>query len=229
MAGKNKMNITKINHEIELEFATNNPCYYFISTGQSENSNKIFYTLRKTFINTSRYFDGMSQPFVDSKHIQNLSTVYENAVSKAKNIVDNQPLKITSEQDMNSWGDGSYDHQEQLRFAKFRSEKKSLEIAENFMTQYAELEYKQVVPLTEDRMQFEGKIINTKFQENQFGGTLKMLFEDIRGFRLWGSVPSKLLDEELNNLNIKFLASVQVSNTDTSFGFFKRPTKVEVS
>ena len=229
MAGKNKMNITKINHEIELEFATNNPCYYFISTGQSENSNKIFYTLRKTFINTSRYFDGMSQPFVDSKHIQNLSTVYENAVSKAKNIVDNQPLKITSEQDMNSWGDGSYDHQEQLRFAKFRWEKKSLEIAENFMTQYAELEYKQVVPLTEDRMQFEGKIINTKFQENQFGGTLKMLFEDIRGFRLWGSVPSKLLDEELNNLNIKFLASVQVSNTDTSFGFFKRPTKVEVS
>jgi len=223
------MNITKINHEIELEFATNNPCYYFISTGQSENSNKIFYTLRKTFINTSRYFDGMSQPFVDSKHIQNLSTVYENAVSKAKNIVDNQPLKITSEQDMNSWGDGSYDHQEQLRFAKFRWEKKSLEIAENFMTQYAELEYKQVVPLTEDRMQFEGKIINTKFQENQFGGTLKMLFEDIRGFRLWGSVPSKLLDEELNNLNIKFLASVQVSNTDTSFGFFKRPTKVEVS
>ena len=229
MAGKNKMNITKINHEIELEFATNNPCYYFISTGQSENSNKIFYTLRKTFINTSRYFDGMSQPFVDSKHIQNLSTVYENAVSKAKNIVDNQPLKITSEQDMNSWGDGSYDHQEQLRFAKFRWEKKSLEIAENFMTQYAELEYKQVVPFTEDRMQFEGKIINTKFQENQFGGTLKMLFEDIRGFRLWGSVPSKLLDEELNNLNIKFLASVQVSNTDTSFGFFKRPTKVEVS
>ena len=222
------MNINEINKKIELDFCKENPSYYFIGTGHSENSNNIFYTLRKTFINNS-FFDGMSQPFVDSKHIQNLSIVYTNAVSKAKKIVIDEPLKITPEKEMNSWGDGSYDHQEQLRFAKFRWEKKSLEIAENFMTQYAELEYKQVVPFTEDRMQFEGKIINTKFQENQFGGTLKMLFEDIRGFRLWGSVPSKLLDEELNNLNIKFLASVQVSNTDTSFGFFKRPTKVEVS
>jgi len=223
------MNINKMNNQIELEFSNNNPCYYFIATGQSENSNKIFYTLRKTFINTSRYFDGVSQPFVDSKHIQNLSTVYANAVSKAKNIVDNQTLKITSEQDMNSWGEGSYDNQEQLRIEKFRWEQKSLEITENFMSQYKELEYKQIVPVTEDRIQFEGKIINTKFQENQFGGTLKMLFEDIRGFRLWGSVPSKLLDEELSNLDIKFLATVSVSDTDSSFGFFKRPTKVAVT
>ena len=56
-----------------------------------------------------------------------------------------------------------------------------------------------------------------------------MLFEDIRGFRLWGSVPSKLLDEELSNLNIKFLATVSVSDKDSSFGFFKRPTKIEVT
>jgi len=221
------MNINKMNNQIELEFSNNNPCYYFIATGQSENSNKIFYTLRKTFINTSRYFDGVSQPFVDSKHIQNLSTVYANAVSKAKNIVDDQPLKITSKQDMNSWGEGSYDHQEQLRIKKSIWEQRSLEITQNFMSQYKELEYKQIVPVTEDRIQFEGKIINTKFQENQFGGTLKMLFEDMRGFRLWGSVPSKLLDKELNDLNIKFLATVSVSDTDSSFGFFKRPTKVE--
>ena len=223
------MNINKMNNQIELEFSNNNPCYYFIATGQSENSNKIFYTLRKTFINTSRYFDGVSQPFVDSKHIQNLSTVYANAVSKAKNIVDNEPLKITSKQEMNSWGEGSYDHQEQLRIEKFRWEQKSSEIFENFMSQYKELEYKQIVPVTEDRIQFEGKIINTKFQENQFGGTLKMLFKDTRGFKLWGSVPSKLLDEELSNLDIKFLATVSVSDTDSSFGFFKRPTKVAVT
>lgn len=222
------MNINKMNHNIELEFANNNPSYYFISTGHSENANNIFYTLRKTFINTSRYFDGVSQPFVDSKHIQNLSTVYANAVSKAKNIVDNQTLKITSEQEMNSWGEGSYNHQEQLRIEKFRWEQKSLEITKNFMSQYKELEYKQLVPVTEDRIQFEGKIINIKFQENQFGGTLKMLFEDIRGFKLWGSVPSKLLDEELSNLNIKFAATVSVSNNDKSFGYFKRPTKIEI-
>jgi len=223
------MNINTMNNQIELEFINNNPSYYFIATGQSVNSNKIFYTLRKTFINTSRYFDGVSQPFVDSKHIQNLSTDYKNAVTKAKNIVVNEPLKITSRKEMNSWGEGSYDHQEQLRIEKFRWEQKSSEITENFMSQYKELEYKQIVPVTENRIQFEGKIINTKFQENQFGGTLKMLFEDTRGFRLWGSVPSKLLDEELINLNIKFLATVAVSNEDLSFGFFKRPTKVTVT
>jgi hypothetical protein len=222
------MNINTMNNQIELEFSNSNPCYYFISTGHSENSNKIFYTLRKTFINTSRYFDGISQPFVDSNHIQNLSTVYENAVSKAKNIVDNQPLKIISKKEMNTWGEGSYDNQEQQRIKKFRWEQKALKITEDYMSQYKELEYKQIVPVTEDRIQFEGKIINTKFQENQFGGTFKMLFEDIKGFRLWGSVPSKLLDEELNNLDIKFLATVSVSDKDSSFGFFKRPTKVTV-
>ena len=37
-----------MNHNIELEFANNNPSYYFISTGHSENANNIFYTLRKT-------------------------------------------------------------------------------------------------------------------------------------------------------------------------------------
>jgi len=223
------MNINKMNNQIELEFTNKNPSYYFIAIGQSENSNKIFYTLRKTFTNTSRYFDGVSQPFVDSKHIQNLSTVYENAVSKAKNIVDNHPLKITSEQDMNSWGEGSYDHQEQLQIVKFRWEQKALKITEDFMSQYKELEMSEVVPFTNERIEFSGKILNTKYQENQFGGSLKMLFKDARGFKLWGSVPSKLLDKELINLNIKFLATVSVSDKDASFGFFKRPTKVTVT
>ena len=55
-----------------------------------------------------------------------------------------------------------------------------------------------------------------------------MLFQDERGFKLWGSVPNKLIEENLENLKIKFIASVQVSKNDKSFGFFKRPTKIEI-
>ena len=99
------------------------------------------------------------------------------------------------------------------------------------MTQYIELEYVQVVPVTEDRIQFEGKIIKTKWQDNDFGGSLKMIFEDTRGFKLWGSVPSKIENTyptDMQGLKIKFSATVQLSDNDKCFGYFKRPTKVEV-
>jgi hypothetical protein len=221
------MNINKMNHNIELEFANNNPSYYFISTGHSEKANNIFYTLRKTIINT-RYFDGMAQPYVDSIHIQNLSTDYNKAINKAKEITNNQKIKIISEKEMNAWGEGSYDKEEELLRKKYQWKIKSTEIINNYLSQYKDLEWSEVVPLTEDRLEFSGKILNTKYQENQFGGTLKMLFQDERGFKLWGSVPNKLIEENLENLKIKFIASVQVSKNDKSFGFFKRPTKIKI-
>ena len=221
------MNINKMNHNIELEFANNNPSYYFISTGHSENANNIFYTLRKTIINT-RYFDGMAQPYVDSIHIQNLSTDYNKAINKAKEITNNQKIKIISEKEMNAWGEGSYDKEEELLRKKHQWKIKSTEIINNYLSQYKDLEWSEVVPSTEERVDFSGKILSTKYQENQFGGCHKMLFQDERGFKLWGSVPNKLLEENLSDLKIKFSATVQVSNNDKSFGYFKRPTKIEI-
>ena len=222
------MNINQMNKKIELEFSNNNASYYFISTGHTENSNDVFYTLRKTFINT-RYFDGIAQPYTDSTHIQNLSTDYNKAINKAKEITNNHNLKITPEKEMNSWGEGFCNKEEELSRKKLQWEKKSSDIINNYLSQYKDLIWSEVVPSTEERIEFTGKILNTKYQENQFGGTLKMLFQDERGFKLWGSVPSKLLDEELSNLHIKFLATVSVSETDSSFGFFKRPSKVAVT
>ena len=222
-----KMNINKMNNKIELEFANNNPSYYFISTGHTENSNDVFYTLRKTFIRT-RYFDGIAQPYIDSTHIQNLSTDYNKAINKAKEITNNHNLKITPKKEMNAWGEGSYDKEEELLRKKLQWERKSAEIINNYLSQYKDLEWSEIVPSTEERVEFLGKILNTKYQENQFGGSLKMLFQDERGFKLWGSVPNKLLEENLENLKIKFIASVQVSKNDKSFGYFKRPTKIEI-
>lgn len=221
------MNIQEMNYQIELEFANNNPSYYFISTGHSENSNNIFYTLRKTIINT-RYYDGIAQPYVDSIHIQNLSTDYNKAINKANEITNNKKIKIISEKEMNSWGEGSHDKEKELLKKKLQWEIESTEIANNYLSQYKDLEWSEVVPSTEERVDFTGKILSTKYQENQFGGCLKMLFQDERGFKLWGSVPNKLLQENLDDLKIKFSATVQVSNNDKSFGYFKRPTKIEI-
>jgi len=221
------MNINKMNHQIELEFANNNPSYYFISTGHSENANNIFYTLRKTIINT-RYFDGMAQPYVDSIHIQNLSTDYNKAINKAKEITNNQKIKTISEKEMNAWGEGSYDKEEELLRKKYQWKIKSTEIINNYLSQYKDLEWSEVIPSSEERIDFSGKILGTKYQENQFGGCLKMIFQDERGFKLYGSVPNKLLEQNLTDLKIKFSATVQVSNNDKSFGYFKRPTKIEI-
>ena len=215
------------NHEYKiLEFSKE----YFISTGFTENSNKVFYTLR-AHCTAYTYEDFTQIPVASSYHIKNLSIDYNKAVKKALKEHPNN-VHITPEQDMNTWGEGSVE-QEKLDYKNYLKEKACLAIVENFMTQYIELEYVQVVPVTEDRIQFEGEIIKTKWQDNDFGGSLKMIFEDTRGFKLWGSVPSKIentypTDDSMQGLKIKFSATVQLSDNDKCFGYFKRPTKVEV-
>tara|TARA_R110000744_G_scaffold266581_2_gene380620 strand:+ start:20 stop:691 length:672 start_codon:yes stop_codon:yes gene_type:complete len=215
------------NHEYKtLEFSKK----FFISTGFTENSNKVFYTLR-AHCTSYIYTESIQIPVASSYHIKNLSIDYNKAVKKALTEHPNN-VNITPEQDMNKWGEVSFD-QEKLDYKKFKQEKASLAIFENFMTQYIELEYAQVVPVTEDRIQFEGKIIKTKWQDNDFGGSIKMLFEDTRGFKLWGTLPSKIENtyptfDEVQGLKITFFATVQLSENDKSFGYFKRPTKVEI-
>ena len=66
-----------------------------------------------------------------------------------------------------------------------------------------------------------------KLQSSQFGDTLKMLVQDDRGFRVWGSVPKSLGDAERES-RITFTATVTASDRDAKFGFFKRPTKAAI-
>ena len=49
------------------------------------------------------------------------------------------------------------------------------------------------------------------------------IVQDDRGFKVWGSVPSKL--ENVKGRSVSFSATVQPSEDDEKFGFFKRPTK----
>lgn len=81
------------------------------------------------------------------------------------------------------------------------------------------------VPVVEGRGAITGVVLSTKWQESDFGGSLKMLVRDDRGFKVWGTVPSSL-DVERDD-RVTFTATVTKSDRDESFGFFKRPTKAE--
>ncbi len=77
--------------------------------------------------------------------------------------------------------------------------------------------------LTEGRHTFTGIIRSTKDVENMYGITLKMLFVDDRGFKLFGSVPMSLPYNVGDR--VQFDAAIDRSNDDDTFGFFNRPTK----
>ena len=80
--------------------------------------------------------------------------------------------------------------------------------------------------VADGRQVISGTVLAMKNQESDWGSVLKMLVQDDRGFRVWGSVPSSL---DCNREDqITFTATIQQSDKDSKFGFFKRPTKASV-
>ena len=73
------------------------------------------------------------------------------------------------------------------------------------------------------KVEISGIVLATKWQESMYGSTLKMLVQDDRGFKVYGSVPAKL--ENVKGRSVSFSATIQPSEDDEKFGFFKRPTK----
>lgn len=73
------------------------------------------------------------------------------------------------------------------------------------------------------RQVITGEILAQKMQDSLYGETLKMLVQDDRGFRVWGTVPSSL--RAVRGDRVTFTATIQQSEKDAKFGFFKRPSK----
>jgi hypothetical protein len=133
--------------------------------------------------------------------------------------------------------------------------------AERDAAQAKKLETCEPVPVTSERVEFSGKIIAIKAVPDSFSGvedavTLKMIFEDSRGFKVFGTLPSTIsvdgakfyqcehdgvgffaeggqrIDDVKNRIDfigaeLKFMAKVEASKDDVLFGFFKRATKVQ--
>ena len=76
------------------------------------------------------------------------------------------------------------------------------------------------------RVLVEGTVLSTKWVDNQYGGSLKMLVQNSAGWKVWGTVPSAI--EVDKGDVVRFTATVEASNDDALFGFYKRPTKAEV-
>lgn len=85
------------------------------------------------------------------------------------------------------------------------------------------------VPATGGRQQVTGKVVSTRWDAPMYPGgtaTKKMLL-DCGGYRLWGTAPSGHGIEVGDT--VSFQARLEVSDDDESFGFFKRPTRTEVT
>lgn len=114
---------------------------------------------------------------------------------------------------------------------------KQVEAIRKAMARIAKPEEKEeeiTAPVLTGKQIITGTVLSTKYVESQFGGSLKMLVRDDRGFKVWGSVPRSLTQGDdgfysqlANDTRVKFTATVEVSNDDPCFGFFKRPTKAE--
>ena len=86
-----------------------------------------------------------------------------------------------------------------------------------------------------------GKIVSTKCVDSDWGTTIKMLFVADDGQKVWGTVPSKIFEAVrekaraqgfgtpgVKGSRIEFTATVQASQDDPKFGFFKRPSKAKL-
>ena len=80
----------------------------------------------------------------------------------------------------------------------------------------------------EGRQVVTGEVLSTKWVENDFGGSTKMLVKDDRGFKVWGTVPSAIVFDVEKGSRVSFTATLKRSDDDECFGFSSRPTKAEV-
>lgn len=96
------------------------------------------------------------------------------------------------------------------------------------------------------RHEFTGTVLKTEFKSNAYGGRMVMTVKEDRGFILWGSIPSSLEAFEVfrscpdtgdtwteqrgldRGDRVKFVATAEMSDRDSKFGFFKRPAKAEL-
>ena len=85
--------------------------------------------------------------------------------------------------------------------------------------------YASAEPVPTGRVEVVGTVLGTKVTETRFGPVSKMLVQDERGFKVWGSIPSSLPNPK--GEEVRFTATLEASEDDPKFGFFKRPTKAQ--
>lgn len=101
-------------------------------------------------------------------------------------------------------------------------------------------------PVIEGRHEVVGRIVKIDWKDTGFGTRCVATVKDDRGFLVWGTLPAAIDDRMLelvdekgceegypelikdHEVRVRFTATVERSDRDEAFGFFKRPTKAEV-
>ena len=75
------------------------------------------------------------------------------------------------------------------------------------------------------RYEIEGVVAAMKPKETPYGIVIKGLIKLPSGGKVWGTIPSALLDTCDVGSRVRFVATVDRSDNDSKFGFYSRPTK----
>jgi hypothetical protein len=127
--------------------------------------------------------------------------------------------------DIQEWGKLSEKQTDVVREALARAKKRLAEKAEREAKWKEEAAKAPPVPETDERIDVVAEILHTKTVEGRFGFQIKALYKTDAGYKLWGSLPSKIYDAKKGD-RVQFSAKVSRSD-DPSFGFINRPTKAK--
>lgn len=91
----------------------------------------------------------------------------------------------------------------------------------------AENEAAKPFPVTPARITIKGKILTIRVGDgiNTFG--VKTLVQHVDGWKAWGTLPGSVSNAKVGD-TIEFSAKVKVSDKDSKFGFYSRPTKAVI-
>ena len=82
--------------------------------------------------------------------------------------------------------------------------------------------------ISEGKYEFAGTVVTIKLHESRFGYIQKMIVESPSGNKLWGTLPTKYVESIEVGSKIKLTATVKRAPDSDHFGFFSRPSKVEI-
>lgn len=81
-------------------------------------------------------------------------------------------------------------------------------------------------PAPEGRLVIEGEVVAVKRQDNDFGSRWVMTVKNSAGWLAWGTIPASINPKTGDR--VRFTATLERSQKDVSFAFFKRPAAASV-
>jgi len=117
-------------------------------------------------------------------------------------------------------------HVEDALLGEIRDAERKAEDLRKLADEERQRQYDAAPDIEPGRQSFVGEVLALKWKDTDFGPVYKMLVQDDRGFKVWGTCPNAI--DPSRGDRVAFVATVQPSHDDPKFGFFKRPAKAIV-